>query len=110
MTLGLPTFVGDDIAALRDAARGNLGLYTTLPFCQHLLRVSGFTAEAEKAEQGLGAEALSGQFLDTVCLIGSAERCRDRLSAFRAAGVDLPILLPPIGVDDARSVINAFRQ
>ena len=29
MTLGLPTFVGDDMAALMDAARANLGLYTT---------------------------------------------------------------------------------
>jgi len=69
-----------------------------------------FTAEAEKAEQGVGAEALSDQFLDAVCLIGSAERCRDRLSAFSAAGLDLPILLPSIGVDGARAVITAFRQ
>ena len=50
MTLGLPTFVGSDITALMGEARGNLGLYTTLPFFQHLLQVSGFTAEAEKAD------------------------------------------------------------
>jgi alkanesulfonate monooxygenase SsuD/methylene tetrahydromethanopterin reductase-like flavin-dependent oxidoreductase (luciferase family) len=110
MALGLPTFVGDDIAALRAAARANLGLYTTLPFFQHLLRVSGFTAEAGKAEQGAGADSLSDRFLDAVCLIGSVERCRERLAAFSAAGVDLPILLPPIGVDGSRAVINAFRQ
>ena len=28
MTLGLPTFVGDSMPALMDAARANLGLYT----------------------------------------------------------------------------------
>jgi len=110
ITLGLPTFVGSDMAALREAARANLGLYATLPFFQHLLRVSGFSTEAEKAEQGAAAEALSDRFLDAVCLIGSVEVCRERLSAFRAAGLDLPILLSPIGIDGARAVIDAFRQ
>src|SRR5690349_12412819 len=61
------------------------------PFFQRLLRVSGFSTEAEKAEQGAAAEALSDRFLDAVCLIGSIEVCRERLSAFRAAGLDLPI-------------------
>jgi len=110
MTLGLPTFVGDDMPGLMAAARANLGLYTTLPFFQHLLRVSGFTAEAEKAEQGRGAESLSDQFLDAVCLIGSVARCRERLAAFTAAGLDLPILVAPIGIDGARTVIAAFKQ
>jgi alkanesulfonate monooxygenase SsuD/methylene tetrahydromethanopterin reductase-like flavin-dependent oxidoreductase (luciferase family) len=109
MTLGLPTFVGDDMPALMEAARANLGLYTTLPFFQHLLRVSGFTAEAEKAEQGAGAASLSDHFLDAVCLIGPVTRCHERLAAFAAAGLDLPILMPPIGVEGARAVINAFK-
>lgn len=109
MTLGLPIFIGDDMAALMQAARGNLGLYTTLPFFQHLLRISGFTEEAEKAEQGAGADSLSDRFLDAVCLIGSVARCRERLAAFTAAGLDLPILVPPIGVEGAREVIKTFR-
>lgn len=108
MTLGLPTFVGGDMNALMAEARANLGLYTTLPFFQHLLQVSGFTAEAEKARQGAGADSLSDRFLDAVCLIGPASRCRERLAEFKAAGLDLPILLPPIGVDGARAVMNAF--
>ena len=48
--------------------------------------------------------------LDAVCLIGSVERCRERLAAFGAAGLDLPILVPPIGVDGSRVVVKAFRQ
>jgi len=108
MTLGLPTFIGDDLPALRAEARANLGLYTTLPFFQHLLRVSGFTAEAEKAEQGAGAESLSDVFLNAVCLIGPVPLCRERLAVYREAGLDLPILMPPIGVESARAVIKAF--
>jgi alkanesulfonate monooxygenase SsuD/methylene tetrahydromethanopterin reductase-like flavin-dependent oxidoreductase (luciferase family) len=109
MTLGIPTFVGDDMGALMDAARANLGLFPTLPFFQHLLRVSGFVEEAEKAEQGAGAASLSDRFLDAVCLIGPISRCRERLAAFTAAGLELPILMPPIDVEGARAVINAFR-
>ncbi len=109
MTLGLPTFVGGDMNALRAEARANLGLYTTLPFFQHLLQVSGFTAEAEKARQGAGPDSLSDRFLDAVCLIGPVSRCREQLAEFKAAGLDLPILLPPIGVDGARAVMNAFK-
>jgi alkanesulfonate monooxygenase SsuD/methylene tetrahydromethanopterin reductase-like flavin-dependent oxidoreductase (luciferase family) len=110
MTLGLPTFVGDDIDALRGAARANLGFFTALPFFQRLLRASGFSAEADKAEQGAGGEALSDRVLDAICLIGPVAHCRERLAAYRDAGLDLPILWPAMGVDSAREVIAAFRQ
>ena len=48
VTLGLPTFIGDDLGAMREAARANLGLYTTFPFFQRLFRASGFTMEADQ--------------------------------------------------------------
>jgi alkanesulfonate monooxygenase SsuD/methylene tetrahydromethanopterin reductase-like flavin-dependent oxidoreductase (luciferase family) len=110
ITLGLPTFIGDDLAALRDVARQNLVLYTFFPFFQHLFRASGFADEADQMERGAGAAALSDRLLDAICLLGPLERCRERLAAYRAAGVDLPILMPPIGVDGARGVIQAFRR
>lgn len=110
VTLGLPTFIGDDLKAMRDAARQNLGLYTTFPFFQRLFRASGFTAEADKMEKAPGPDTLSDRLLDAVCLLGPIGRCREQLAAFRAAGVDLPILVPPIGVDGARSVIKVFRR
>ena len=47
LTLGLPTYVGDNIDALRSAARANLGFFAGLPFFQRLMRASGFTEEAE---------------------------------------------------------------
>jgi len=110
ITLGLPTFIGDDVKAMRDAARQNLVLYTTFPFFQRLFRASGFTTEADKMEKGAGLEGLSDRLLDAVCLLGPMARCREQLAAFRSAGVDLPILVPPIGVDGARAVIRAFRR
>jgi alkanesulfonate monooxygenase SsuD/methylene tetrahydromethanopterin reductase-like flavin-dependent oxidoreductase (luciferase family) len=110
MTLGLPTFVGDDLNALRDQARQNLVVYTGLPFFRSLLRVSGFGEEAALMDQGDGMAGLSDRFLEATCLIGTLDQCQKRLAEYRAAGVELPILYPPIGVDGARQVIEAFRR
>jgi len=110
VTLGIPTFVGEDLGALREAARQNLVLYTGLPFFQRLFRVSGFAGEAALMERGEGLAGLSDRLLEAVCLIGPVERCQERLAAYRAAGLDLPILYPPIGVEGARGVIRAFRR
>jgi hypothetical protein len=46
--LGLPTFIGDDIEALRGSARQNLVLYTSFPFFQRLFPASGSTTEADQ--------------------------------------------------------------
>lgn len=110
MAVGIPTFVGDDLEEMRNAARANLALFTTFPFYQRMFRASGFAEEAARAEEGAGGAALSDRLLDAVCLIGSLSRCREQLAAFRAAGADLPILSPPIGLDGAREVIRAFRR
>jgi 5,10-methylenetetrahydromethanopterin reductase len=110
VTVGLPVFVGDDVKAMREAARANLGLYTTFPFFQRLFRASGFASEADQMEKGGGGASLSDRILDAVCLTGPMARCTEQLAAFRSAGVDLPILVAPIGVDGARGVIKAFRR
>jgi len=110
VAVGLPTFVGDDIEEMRNAARANLALFTTFPFYQRMFRASGFAEEATKAEQGAGGDSLSNRLLDAVCLIGPISRCREQLAAFRAAGVDLPILSPPVGVDGSYELIRAFRR
>lgn len=110
VTLGLPTFLGDDLDALRDVARQNLALYTGFPFFRRMWRESGFAAEADEMERGAGPAALSAALLDSFCLIGPVSRCRERIAAYREAGVDLPILNPPIGPDAALEVIHAFAR
>jgi hypothetical protein len=50
------------------------------------------------------------RLLDAVCLLGPMARCSEQLAADRNAGVDIPILLPPAGVEAARAVIQAFRR
>ncbi len=85
-------------------------LYTGLPFFQRMFRASGFAEEAALMEQGEGMAGLSDRLLEAVCLLGTPDRCRERLAEYREAGVGLPILYPPIGVEGARGVIQAFRR
>jgi alkanesulfonate monooxygenase SsuD/methylene tetrahydromethanopterin reductase-like flavin-dependent oxidoreductase (luciferase family) len=110
LSLGMPVYVGDDTAAVRELARQNLAFYATFPYYQRLLRAQGFAAEAAKAEQGDPKGAWSDRLLDALCLVGPLGHCRERLAAYREAGVGLPILYPSIGVEAARATINAFRQ
>jgi 5,10-methylenetetrahydromethanopterin reductase len=109
IALGLPIFIGDDVAQAVKAARANLGLFASLPFFQHLLRVSGFEQEAVTAEAGGGPDSLSDRFLDAVCLIGPLGRCKERLEAYVEAGVDLPILMPPVDFESVRASVSAMR-
>jgi hypothetical protein len=86
-----------------------LTLFTTFPFYQRMFRASGLAEEAARAEQGAGGDSLSDRMLDAICLIRPILRCREQLAAFRVAGVDLPVLSLPIGVERAREVIRAMR-
>jgi alkanesulfonate monooxygenase SsuD/methylene tetrahydromethanopterin reductase-like flavin-dependent oxidoreductase (luciferase family) len=110
ITLGLPTFIGDNLDRMRQIARQNLALYTTFPYYQRHFRLCGFVDEAEAAEQGNVERALSDRLLEALCLMGPISKCREQLHSFRSAGVDLPILYPAIGVEAARETITAFRQ
>jgi alkanesulfonate monooxygenase SsuD/methylene tetrahydromethanopterin reductase-like flavin-dependent oxidoreductase (luciferase family) len=108
--VGIPTYIGDDIKQQREIARAHLAVFTTFPFFQRMFRASGFGPEADQMEKGGGGAALSDRVLDAICLIGPLSRCREQLAAFRVAGTDLPILMPPYDVDGARAAIKALRQ
>jgi alkanesulfonate monooxygenase SsuD/methylene tetrahydromethanopterin reductase-like flavin-dependent oxidoreductase (luciferase family) len=102
--------LGDDLEVVRAAARQHLAVFTTLPFYHRLFRVSGFAAEAAQMEQGNSAAALTDRLLDATCLLGPVARCQEQLATLRAAGVALPILMPPMGVEEVRTVIQGFQR
>ena len=101
ITLGIPVYLSDDLEAARAAARGNLVFSGALPFYNRLFRRSGFVQEADGISQAIAkgdpagaAAAISNAMVDAMCLVGPPARCRERLQAFREAGVQLPILVP----------------
>jgi len=101
ITMGLPTFVHDDLQRAMGVARRRLAFYGGLPFYNRQMARGGFEAEAKAAmgaaqrgdKKGVEA-AMSERLLDSMALIGPPARCLERLAAFREAGADLPVIRP----------------
>lgn len=95
ITLGIPSVVSDDLELARKAGKRGLSGYLRFPFYQRLMTNNGFGGEIDKIKGGADpAEVFSDEMLDAVALVGPAERCRERLEAYRKAGVSLPIIVP----------------
>jgi len=103
MTVGLPAFIGDDLAQAQERARDNLKYHLALPNYIRQLGRSGFEAEAdrlasaaEKNDEAALRAAISGDILDATSLVGPPHRCRDSLSAYRNTVGErlLPIIFP----------------
>jgi 5,10-methylenetetrahydromethanopterin reductase len=120
VTVGLPTFVDDDLNKAYDAARQQLSFYPALPFYNRQLAKSGFEAEAKAAmdaaqrgDQQAQAAALSNRLVDALALVGPASRCIERLAAFREAGAQMPIIVPGAGTDpvgNTRRLMKVFSK
>jgi F420-dependent oxidoreductase-like protein len=97
----------DDPAAARDTVRGYLALYVggmgsrKQNFYNRLVQSYGF-ADAAREVQDLYLDhrkeeamaAIPDELIDLVALVGSRERVRERLQAYRAAGVGTLLLSP----------------
>ena len=89
----------DDQERARDGVRASIPLYLTFPGYARFLTGLGYGAvvEAGRAAYARGdvaaaAAAVPDELVDRVGVYGGAERCRERLERFRAAGLDLPIV------------------
>jgi F420-dependent oxidoreductase-like protein len=108
--------IGEGLEGLRDLARPNLALYVggmgarTKNFYNDLVRLYGYEQEARQIQdlylsgQKRAAEALvPTQLLESLSLIGPEGYVKDRIAAFKAAGVTL-LDLQPIGPDPVHDV------
>jgi F420-dependent oxidoreductase-like protein len=103
--------LSDDVDAARDALRPMLALYIGgmgargANFYNTLVRRYGYEAEAERIQElyldGKQREAMAAvpdALIDEIALVGPADRIRDRLAAWREAGVTtLMIGTPDVG-------------
>lgn len=117
VSLLIPTFVHDDMATARQAAREFLVHYAGMPHYAKAFTASGFADEMARVHEALAAgtpvramAALSDRLLDEVLLVGPPARCREQLAAFARAGVEWATLGPQrVGDDDlaqqARTVL-----
>jgi 5,10-methylenetetrahydromethanopterin reductase len=121
ITMGLPTFVHDDLDGAMSVARRRLAFYGGLPFYNRQMARAGFQAEAQAATAAAARgdkkaveAAMSDRLLDSMALIGPPSRCLERLAQFREAGAELPIIRPnEIDQDQnatIRSLIKVFAK
>jgi F420-dependent oxidoreductase-like protein len=98
-------FVGDDVAALRDALRPHVALYVGgmgakgRNFYNSLVRRYGWEEEAERIQElylaGKQREAIAAvpdELVDAVSLIGPKERIAERLEAWRETPITTLVL------------------
>ena len=105
--LSIPTFVSDDRAAARSAARYNLAFFALLPNYRRQWRRAGFglamdaiRALGEGASRREIAALIPEELVEEVCVFGTADDCRAQLAAFHAAGADLPVIaVSPVNED-----------
>jgi alkanesulfonate monooxygenase SsuD/methylene tetrahydromethanopterin reductase-like flavin-dependent oxidoreductase (luciferase family) len=111
----IPCAVADTLAAARAAMRPAVGLYAGFfPRYNRLLAEAGF-AEAVRAikdafDRGgrdAAARVVPDELIDAVALAGTPATCRERLVAYRRAGLALPIVSPRVTGSDAREMAMA---
>ena len=99
--------VSDDIANARNTMRPMLALYIggmgsrEQNFYNRLVSSYGFEAAAREVQdlyldgkRAAAMEALPDELIDMTCLVGPKDRVRERLRAFRDAGVETLIVSP----------------
>ncbi|MEA2516235.1 MAG: hypothetical protein QOG16_73 [Actinomycetota bacterium] len=93
-------FIGDEPEEVRDFARWLLTPYLTVPGYNRFVAAQGFEGEAEQVatkwaagdRQGALA-AITDDLVDALVVAGPVEACKERLTAYREAGLDTPVLM-----------------
>jgi alkanesulfonate monooxygenase SsuD/methylene tetrahydromethanopterin reductase-like flavin-dependent oxidoreductase (luciferase family) len=117
ITVGLPTFLHDDLKQAHAAARKGLAFYAALPFYNRLMARGGFEAAAntimeaaKRNDANAMAAAVTEPMIDALTLSGPASRCLERLEQYRKNGGELPIIVPsPVNEDYAASVRRSLK-
>jgi probable F420-dependent oxidoreductase len=93
--------VTDDKAAARAVLRAAFGPYFATSVYNRFVAWCGFADEAteilagwQAKDRGRVAAGVTDDMLDRIGILGSAEECRERIEAFRAAGVTTPMVSP----------------
>jgi alkanesulfonate monooxygenase SsuD/methylene tetrahydromethanopterin reductase-like flavin-dependent oxidoreductase (luciferase family) len=108
VSLLIPTFIHDDLATARRAAREFLVHYARWPHYASTFAASGYAAQMERVATAYGAgdlatamAALDDALLDEVLLLGPPARIREGIERFARAGVEWITLGPQAVTTDS---------
>jgi alkanesulfonate monooxygenase SsuD/methylene tetrahydromethanopterin reductase-like flavin-dependent oxidoreductase (luciferase family) len=93
--------VTDDLPFARNLVRMAFGGYVAAPVYNRFFAWCGFEDEARAVADAFArrdragvAAAMTDDLVDRIAILGPAERCREQLAEFVAAGVTTPVLSP----------------
>jgi F420-dependent oxidoreductase-like protein len=110
----VPVGLTDDPDSARDAMRGQLVTYASLPFYRRMLEASGFEDDLKAFDAGMAdgdvdrAKAgLSDRMIDSLIGAGDADAVRAAVQRYRDAGAVSPCIggLPGGGFDEAMEAV-----
>jgi F420-dependent oxidoreductase-like protein len=87
----VPLAITDDPTTAREAFRGELARYLSLPFYRAMLEASGHTDSVKRFDTSRAAD---DTLLDALGAIGDRATCRAYVDRYRASGVTLPAIRP----------------
>ena len=98
----IPTAVADDPADAFDALRPGVAMYTGFfPRYNRMATEQGFGDEAAaiaeawaRGDHEAANRAVSDAHIGSVCIAGTPAQCRERIAAYHASGIDLPMIAP----------------
>ena len=97
----IPTCISDDMEAAKAVNRRTLTSYGFLPNYRNYWREAGYVAEMDAIEQAIAEgrnddvpALLTDRWLADVSLFGTATMVRDKVAAWRDAGVSTPVIVP----------------
>ena len=104
--------VTSDVEAARAWARREVMGYVIVPAYRRAFGTQGWASVCSEAmalwdagDRKGAAASLPDEFVDTLCLAGSASSVRERFDAFRAAGVEEPVAFLFSGQQDPAAVV-----
>ena len=111
----LPAAAAENPAEAFDALRPGVAMYTGFfPRYNRVAADQGFAEEAAviaeawaRGDHETAIRAVSDEHIDSVCIAGTPERCRERIEAYWASGIDLPMIAPAAGGPDPRAMTEA---
>ena len=111
----IPTAVADEPADAFDALRPGVAMYKGFfPRYNRMAVDQGFGEEAAaiaeawaRGDREAAARAVSDAHIDSVCIAGTPERCQERIAAYHASGIDLPLIAPMAAGPNAKGMVQA---
>jgi len=110
----IPTCISDDIAAAKAVHRKTLSSYALLANYRNYWKEAGYVEEMQAIERAIAEQRLqdvpkylSDAWLADCTLFGPANRVREELAGWHAAGIAMPILVPSSA---AGNQLRAFEE